>query len=134
MLTQKAKTAVKDDLKYHRESIKEIKLCNPILEKFAQILEPMISDEKSSYVTSNSITINLKTKEKARQLVTTLLQETTITKFEKEASSGFDGLDWHHTAKEGKVKISIGPAQPDRKCQPVKREHLSSWWVCEKRR
>ena len=139
-LIEKVKEATKASLKYHREGIKEAKSREPTLEKLAQILEPEISDAKYAYVNSDSITIDFKTIREARELALDLLgkvsgdYQSILDKFKKEASSGADGLNWYFVAKVGGVKLSIGPAEPDRKCVPVRREYTNHYWVCEKRR
>jgi len=61
------------------------------------------------------------------------LEETKIEKFEKtmEESAFRNKPVWHYKAKLDGVWLFIGPAIPNKKCKPIKKEHKYNVWVCE---
>ena len=128
-LEKEVQTIVKDGIKYHRDRLKAVKSNRPTLEKLAQLLGG--AGAAHIYVTTHRIDLDFDSTKRAREITGYLLKETDIGKFEKVTESKYNGLSWYYKADLDGVEVRVGPALPDRRCQPVKKEYTNSYWVCE---
>jgi len=120
------------DINYHTEKLIDIDRYRGTLEKLALLLQPEIRKEYAR-VEMNKLEITFNTRKRAKEVIEKILEETKIEKFEKtmEESAFRDKVIWHYKAKLDGVSLFIGPAIPNKKCKPIKKEHKYNYWVCE---
>jgi len=113
----------------YREKLKTINNNKPTLERLAELFHGM--EPTHTYVSTERIDLDFETTKQAREVTNYILDNTEIDRFDKSTESRYEGLWWYYFAKLNGVEVRVGPAPPDRRCKPVKKEYTNSYWVCE---
>ena len=132
-ILERAREVIESDINYHNEKLMEIKKNEFTFRVLASLLQPEITKEYA-HIEADKLEITFATIKRAREVVRKLLEETSINKFERTMEESFysSKVAWHYKAKLDGITLFIGPASPDKKCNPVRREHKYHYWVCEK--
>ncbi len=131
-LVDKAEKEVESWVEHYKRQTEEVVKAREKLKELASKLEECEVEEKVVEVSYNSINVKLESLEKARELLSKMLEKTEIKSFVKSSRSYASELRWYYTVDYKGVLLSIGPAEPNKDCIAVMKTNTYTTWVCEK--